>query len=199
MPFDGNTYGKVALIAPIEYHPDAVGAPGVVSKSLAGAYTYSRTSAARRIGDQTYQIYGRDPRVYATTAWSVDTTWIILTQFSSRYIPDHATHIVARVDFHVPGVSGISIINLRVVATSTATDTGIGNQLSVDLSNFTSYGLNNGLTLTAAQVEAEVELATITKDAQASISVQGYVVDDGGSNARAFGVAYVVAWWEARG
>src|SRR5687767_9614583 len=115
MPFDGNTYGKISLVSPIEYHPDATSAPGVVAKSLAGAYAYSRTSSARRIGDQTYRVFGRDPRVYSAYNLASDTTWIDIAEFGTKYIPNHATHALARAHLHISGASGVSVANLRVV------------------------------------------------------------------------------------
>lgn len=198
MPFDGNTYGKISLIAPMEYHPEAPSTAGVVSKSLAGAYAYSRTSSARKIGDQTFRIFGRDERIYGAYNLASTTTWVEIAEFNTRYIPNHATHALARVDMHVHGVSGVSVANLRIVVVSTATDTGSATQLSVDTSNPGVVFGNTGLGTTPIQIEAEVALATITKAAQAVVRVQGYVTDDGGSGGRGFSVAYAVAWWECR-
>lgn len=196
MPFDGNSYGKIALIAPIEYHPEAPSVPGVVSKSLAGAYSYSRSCSAKRIGDQTYRVFSRDPRVYGTTAWTASLSFEDIAEFGTRFIPGHATHIVARADLLVAGTSGISTANMRVVAVATGTDTGATTQLSIDLSNYVQVG--NTLGVNPTPMEAEVALANITQDGQVTVTVQAFITDDAGAKTRPYGVAYVVAWWEAR-
>lgn len=197
MPFDGVNYGLIALITPQEYHPAAPSVPAVVGKSLAGSYSYCRTSAGRRIGDQTYRISLRDHGALVPAIRS--TSYETVAHFENRWIPGHATHVIARVHIQALGRAGYIEASALVAASNGGgTDTGNATSRTVDIEiNAQPQAQGEGLFTSPTVVECSVALSNITDDAGVDVAVTARVLDTN-STAHAWRPEYIVAWWESR-
>jgi len=137
MPFDGVNYGGVPLIRPYSSHSRATATGAALGGSLAGAYLYSRQQG-RLIGHQTYFHFlyaGWEYQRGGVRDYIQSTTPLPIAQFR-RWVPAHATHIIAEVRFFAIGESAPTARH-KVEATLSSTTT-VGDQVE-DLVTVNTY------------------------------------------------------------
>ena len=108
MPFDGYNYTRAPLISPYYAHPHAPGLGDAFAGALQQAYFFSRKHA-NLVGVQTYLNFLKTIEAHETYANEVfSTTPIIIADFR-RYIPTHATHLIAETLYRVRRVEPIQV------------------------------------------------------------------------------------------
>ena len=226
MPFDGVTYDAVPLVRPRSYHP-GVGATGTaLAGALSGAYLFAR-GHGQIIGVQSMPHFLGSGYAYTSASGAVrpaiiSTTAVNVARFT-RWIPSHATHILAEIRFksfaevepivnHKIEITAGGVTVTGDTVTEAAAVGGLGRR-NVDRHGLSARhseimeGFNEGdpgVGVARCFVEVSPALAAVLPGSGAvtnrsTVTVSGHATTDGDATYSLAGVVYrvdlVTAWW----